>query len=124
MRFSFIFITDGTQDARLLEGIKSIEFQNIPSSDHEIIVVGNTRIQELRSQIRAIPFDESQKPAWITRKKNIGIHEAQFENLVIMHDYLALGNEWYECWLKFGNDFDIATNLIFTMEGKRHSDWC
>src|ERR1019366_3452740 len=67
---------------------------------------------------------ESQRYGWITRKKNIIAKEAKFENLVLMHDYYVLTGGWYDGWLKFGNEFDIATNIITTMEGKRHSDWC
>jgi len=74
--------------------------------------------------LRSIRFDETQKPKpWITRKKNILVQEAKYENIVLMHDYMLLHPDWYKGWVANGEDFDVGMNCVLNMEGTRHSDW-
>ena len=67
MDFTFGIITYKDNENLINQIIDSIEFQNIPN--YEIIVVGSCNID--RKNLKIIPFDESIKPSWITRKKNI-----------------------------------------------------
>lgn len=123
MKFTIGIVT--TQDItspRLHEVLSSIEMQEIPDKDLDIIIVGG-KIPWMVANLRVIPFDETQKTAWITKKKNIITEEAMHENIVYMHDYVSLGWKWYEGFLKFGNDFDVCMTPIKNNDGKRFRDW-
>ena len=67
MNFTFGIITTGNSDDNLNLIIDSIESQNI--SEYEIIIIGNSNVNRKNTFI--IPFDETIKDAWITRKKNL-----------------------------------------------------
>lgn len=106
--------------------IKSIHSQKWEDNNYEIILIGGsdpTPLIDNFTNYRYIPFDESIKSGWITRKKNLIAQNATYENLVIMHDYYMLGPTWYEGLKRFGNDWDIMVHRMFNLEGKRHSDW-
>ncbi len=97
--------------------IKSIT-DEVPDENREILVIG-----AMASGARSIPFDESKKKAWITRKKNILAAEAGHPNLVIMHDYVRLLPGWHDAHLKFGSDWDVCTNIMRKADGTRAFDW-
>lgn len=124
MKFSFCVSTDGKKDiSKLLQNIVSLK---IP--EYEILVIGgdiNTTFMYDGKVIgRHISFDETQTSgAWITRKKNILAKEAKYDNLVIVHDYYEFLPGWYDGWVKFGEDFDVATNRILNVDNTRHCDW-
>ena len=119
MEFTFGIITGGNLDTRV---INSIYHQNIPEDKFEIIVVGGDYIPEY-PDVKHIEFDESQRPLWITRKKNMITKNAKFENIVFLHDYYFLWRSWYEGFLKFGNDWDVCMNKIQNLDGSRFRDW-
>ena len=63
-------------------------------------------------------------PMWVTHKKNRLDHEAQYEHLVIMHDYYVFDSHWYQNFVTFGSDWDVCSNAQQLMNGKRHfTDW-
>tara|TARA_Y100001963_G_C6615358_1_gene369019 strand:- start:43 stop:714 length:672 start_codon:yes stop_codon:yes gene_type:complete len=119
MEFTFGIITGRNLDSRV---VKSIYHQNIPSDKFEIIVVGGDYLEDY-GDIKHIEFDETIKPMWITRKKNLITKNAKFENIVYMHDYYILDENWYEGFLKFGNNWDICMNKILNKDGSRFRDW-
>lgn len=71
-----------------------------------------------------IPFNENIKPMWITKKKNIITQEAKYENIVYLHDYIILKEDWYDGFIKFGNDFDVCMTKILNNDNTRFRDWC
>lgn len=119
MDFTFGIITDGTADNLLLQIIGSIREQYIPN--YEIIIVGNTKITG--KNIISIPFDESIKHAWITKKKNIICQTAKYENIVLLHDYVLFHKDWYNGFIKFGNKFEYCITQIKTIDGTRFRDY-
>lgn len=119
MDFTFGIITSGEEDERINQVIDSIEKQNIPN--YEIIIVGNSKV--VRDKTEIIEFDENIVPVWITKKKNIITSVAQFENIVYLHDYVKFEDDWYEGFLKFGNDFDLCMNVILNHDDTRFRDW-
>lgn len=138
MNFTFGIITDGNNHNRVGDIIQSIDNLKIPN--YEILIVGGSTQWPSGGGVWFLPFDESAKPegwiskiepyeaksksqGWITKKKNYITGLAQYENIVYVHDYITFHCGWYEGWLQFGNDFDVATNCISTLEGYRHSDW-
>jgi hypothetical protein len=120
MNFTFGIITDGHSDDRMEMIFDSIESQGIKG--YEIIVVGPHEYN--RKNVKSIIFDESRKSAWITRKKNLIVKTAQYDNLVFMHDYFILGEKWYQGQLCRGNDFEIRMDKIINTDGSRFRDWC
>ena len=120
MEFTFGIITDGSVDARLNQIIDSIEANHIPT--YEIIIVGNSGV--CRERTRVIPFDEHLRPAcWITRKKNIIVANAAYENVVLLHDYIAFDADWYDGFLRFGDNYDWCVSPIVNQNGTRFRDF-
>lgn len=119
MKFTFGIITAGTSDDLLNQVIDSIENQNIP--EYQILIVGNSQVSRKNTFI--IPFDESIRPGWITRKKNIVTANARYDNIVYTHDYVVFEDDWYEGFLKFGEDFKICMNKFVNPDYSRFRDW-
>lgn len=119
MNFTFGIITAGNSDESLNLVIDSIESQNIP--EYQIIVVGNSNVS--RNNTFVIPFDESVKSAWITRKKNLITLNSPYENIVYSHDYVLFEPGWYEGFLKFGDNFKVCMNKFLNPDGSRFRDW-
>lgn len=116
LRITFGIVTGGYQD--LSPVISSIVSQGIP--EYEIVVVGNP--SGSYPEARIIPFDESVKPGWITKKKNIITEEAHYEITVYTHDYITFDPGWYSGYTGMG-DFDVCMNLIKNSDGSRYRDW-
>lgn len=95
---------------------------------YEIICCGDfaTSYHFKSPTFTVIPFDESVRPGWITRKKNLMVQAAKYENIVIVHDYYLFDELFCRGMARF--DFDnpewkIMTNTIWTFEGERSADW-
>jgi hypothetical protein len=124
MNFSFIICTSDPNLDQVKISIKTITELEIPN--YEIIVVGGVSSTPSSKKIRYVEFDESVKPGWITKKKNIGALESTYENLVIMHDYFSFDYNWYNNWVEFSknNNWDIAANPIRGINNQRiYTDW-
>jgi len=121
-KISFGIITSQGTQQHLNDCINSIISQGINKDSFEIIIVGNCNL-ESDSNLKVIPFDESQKPLWITRKKNIITQNSSFDTICFMHDYVSLEENWYKGMSEFGFDWDICMNPILNTDGTRCVDW-
>lgn len=119
MKFTFGIITGGGQEGNISMIIDSIERQNIP--EYEIIVVGACNL--IRDKLIVIPFDETIKDKWITKKKNIITSLAKYENVVYSHDYVIYEPGWYAGHLKSGDNFQVRMDKIINPDGTRFRDW-
>jgi hypothetical protein len=119
MKFTFGIITAGNSDDSLNAVIDSIEKQNIP--EYQILIVGNSNVSRTNTFI--IPFDESIKQGWITRKKNIVTINSTYDNIVYTHDYVVFEDDWYLGYLKFGENFKICMNKFVNPDYSRFRDW-
>lgn len=124
MKFTFGIVTysghDGTDNMpKVNQIIDAIEQEEIP--EYEIIIVGD--YADSRNNTRVIKFDETVKKGWITRKKNIITEEAKHDIIVYTHDYIRPVKGFYKGWLKFGDDWDIAMNVVRNYDGTRFRDW-
>jgi hypothetical protein len=119
---TFGIITSENTNSYIDSVILSIEGQNIDKNLYEILIIGNCSLEE-SEQIRVIPFDETIRNLWITKKKNLITKESKFDIIVYMHDYLILDENWYLNFLKFGDDWDLCMNRILNSDGKRSIDW-
>jgi len=120
--FTFGIITDGNNDNFIKTIVSSIESQ-VPI--YEIIIVGNSKIVSKNTVV--IPFNETIKKAWITKKKNIVAQNAKYNNLVLLHDYITFSENWYLGFLKYykeNGDFEIISNKILNSDNTRFRDWC
>ena len=122
LKLTFGIITTESTGHHLPEIIRSIEDQNIPDDCYEILVIGNYPIHNYKN-LRSFQFDETQKNMWITRKKNMITENANYDNIVYMHDYLSLSGDWYQNFLKFDCNWDICMNSIKNTDGTRILDW-
>ena len=119
MKFTFGIITDGNNDSNLIQIIDSIKNLNIP--EYEVIIVGNSKLN--KNKIKVIPFDDTIKNAWITKKKNLITENANYENIVYSHDYIIYEPDWYNGYLKYGDKFEICMNKILNVDYSRWRDW-
>lgn len=119
MNFTFGIITTAGNEDMVNLIIDSIERENIPT--YEIVVVGGSGVY--RSNVVNIPFDETIKPSWITRKKNTITKAAKYENIVYLHDYIKFNEGWYRGQTITGNDFYVRMDKIFNLDGTRFRDW-
>lgn len=119
MDFTFGIVTGGNNEGAVNQIINSIERQNIPN--YEIIVVGSFKID--RKNTTVLPFNETIKQGWITRKKNLITDAAQYENIVYLHDYVMFTDGWYAGQIKAGSDFKVRMDKIIDIHGNRFRDW-
>lgn len=117
--FTFGIVTTGNSDDRILQTIESIKALKIPN--YEIIIVGNSKIQD--NMVKVIPFDETIKRGWITKKKNLITQNAKYENIVYSHDYFIYDKDWYNGWLKYGDNFHLCMNVLQNQDRSRYRDW-
>lgn len=120
MDFTFGIVTGGGCDDRIRIIISSIEAMSIPN--YEILIVGPSEVSG--KNVKLIPFDETVRKAWITKKKNLITSKAQYENVVYLHDYVIFQENWYAGFTEFGNDFDAVICKINNLDGSRYRDWC
>lgn len=118
MKFSFCIITAGGDNIKNL--IRSIQ-DSVPADCRDIVVVGGPGEHDV--EVNHIPFDETIKHAWITKKKNIAVGAAKYENVVVMHDYLLLDKDWYNGFIKYGDNFTVCMNIVLNHDGSRFRDW-
>lgn len=119
-KWTFGIITSDGQRDRVHQVIDSILAQRIP--DCHIVVVGGKQIY--LHGVSWLPFDESAKEAWITRKKNMITQVAQYENICYLHDYVALSPGWYEGFEQYGYNWNSCMTRIVNQNGQRFRDWC
>lgn len=119
MDFTFGIITYANTENFIRTIIDSIRIQKIPN--YEIIIVGKCNIEDTSLQI--IDFDETIRSGWITKKKNIIVKKAKYENIVLLHDYIRLSENWYQGFIKYGSSFDVCVTKVETIEGKRFRDY-
>ena len=106
---SFGVCTGYDNTEHLIKCIDSIRKQAKDLDDYQILVVGPEAPEQILAELNGpdiefITFDESVRPMWITKKKNLIAQKADFDRLCIMHDYLWLTPDWakklweFECW--------------------------
>jgi hypothetical protein len=124
IQWTFGIVTGFEDNQRLAEIIDSIRNLSIP--EYEILLIGGDSTEFINSNenVRIVDFDESQKPRWITRKKNILANEAKYDNIVLMHDYHVFDKDWYINFKSFGLDWEICSCPQYLITGARNPmDW-
>jgi hypothetical protein len=132
MRWSFGIITAGGESDRIKKIVQKIRCQtwNCNTDKYEIIIIGGYKPDFLggrpasESIIVHLPFKEGEKAGWITKKKNMIGRAAQFQNICIMHDYVAPSGYWLDGFKRFGSDWLTCMTKIENKDGGRFRDWC
>ncbi len=121
--WSFAICSDGKTNTKYFDDIiNSIKIQNIPN--YEIIFCTENKELEINQNHVSVIYIEPLKQAWITKKKNDMTRIAKFENICYMHDYIALDENWYDGFEKFGYDWNVCSNKVIRLDGERFYDWC
>lgn len=119
MNFTFGIITNGSNlISGVIDSIRSLKINN-----YEILIVGNCH-KEISSDITYIQYTDISESGDISTKKNIITEKSRYENIVYLHDYVALNEDWYYGFLKYGNNFDVCMTKIINLDGSRYRDWC
>jgi hypothetical protein len=124
IQWTFGIVTGFEDHQRLAEIIDSIKNLSIP--EYEILLIGgaDTKFINSNENVKIVDFDESQKPRWITRKKNILANEAKYDNIVLMHDYHVFDKDWYINFKSFGLDWEKCSCPQYLITGARNPmDW-
>jgi hypothetical protein len=125
MNFTFGIVTLYENLEQIKEVVSSI--RNLRIKNYEILIIGDgTNESDFKESVdlKKIKFDETVKQGWITRKKNVLVDSAKYDNVVVMHDYYLFDNFWYKNFLEFGDDWDVCSNAQLLINNKRHfTDW-
>lgn len=119
-KWTFGIITNGDRDDWMELIIQSIKKQKIPH--YEIIICGNYKNRPEKN-ITYIPFNERAGRGWITKKKNLIVEKAKYENLCMIHDRLVLNPDWYRGMKKYGNAFELLGCIQKQKSGEQAGDW-
>jgi hypothetical protein len=114
-------LSDLTRVNKVIDSIRTLKVLK-----YEILIIAEIKdhMFDNQSDIKYIYFDEDKSKKWITKKKNILAQNAQYENLVMMHDYFLFDNNWYNNFVSFEYDWDICSNPQNFMNGRRNPfDW-
>ncbi|OMO31695.1 hypothetical protein BH582_12160 [Vibrio sp. 10N.222.47.A9] len=128
--WTFGIITAGKRKDYIAKIIESIKSQEIPKC--EVIICGNVGEIENYSNdyVKLINFNEKDDLGWITRKKNIIVESAKYNNICILHDRYILSDNWFSGFNEYGGDYDVLSlpqvfknrNLPYWLENKAEMD--
>lgn len=119
IKWTFGIITNGKREQWVNKIIESIRKQKIPH--YEIIICG-TYFGKVERDTRYIHFNKRDDKGWITKKKNLIVKKAKYENICMLHDRMVLDKSWYRGMKKWGNCFEnLGCQQLF--EGVRVNDW-
>jgi hypothetical protein len=145
--WTFCIVTAEGNDEVLSKCIDKIYCELEGVQNFEIIIVGNTQITMKKKfdKLKVIPFIENVftlklgnirralvgkslkalffKTGAISHKKNLASKNSKFDKLCFMHDYVGLESGWLKGFEKFGNDWNVCTNIILQQDGRRARDW-
>jgi len=117
-KWSFGIITNGKRPDWLKDIIDSIRIQKIPH--YEIIICGEYNNKSKSKDIIYIPFNQRNNKGWITKKKNLIIQKAKYQNICLLHDRIFLNKNWFQEVKKWGNCFDVLTGKTIAINGEKN----
>lgn len=118
-QWSFGIVSNGKREIWVKESILAIRKQKI--RNYEIIICGIFK-GNLDKDIRYIYFEERNDIGWISKKKNLIVKKAQYENICFINDRLFLDKNWFKGIKKWGNCFEHMT-CPQLHDNERVMDW-
>lgn len=119
MDISFIIITNGKNNQKLINQIKSIQKQKI--KNYEIIISGITDLKFNEENIVYIKNEQKANSGSLGGLRNEACNIAKYENLVISDDDMLFSLDWY-LNIQKNKEFDILTPKIKLPDGTRFWD--
>lgn len=117
--WSFGIITDGIRNNQFHQPIiDSIIKQHIPS--YEIIFITENREYSIINENLKMLYIDTDKPNHITKKKNEFANVAKYENLCILHDYVSLGDNWFQAMESLGYKWNVTSCRYINLNGERY----
>lgn len=124
-KWSFGIVSNGSKNDRVISIINQIISFQIP--EFEILICGPKPSENLPEVVKIIDDSELYFDVRIpiSKKKNKIIDEANYNNLVIMHDRISFENDWYQKICEYGNHFDQLCMPILDEDthSLRINDW-
>ncbi len=105
-QWSFGIVSHGKREKWVEESILAIRNQKIPA--YEIIICG-IYTGKLDKDIKYIHLEERNDIGWISKKKNLILQKAKYENVCFLNDRLFLDKNWFKGMKKWGNFFEHLT---------------
>lgn len=146
--WSFCIVSTEGFNENLNNVVKSIFREFKDSENYEIIIIGNSTIYNPKINVKNIFLNSeyifnfglswnrfkkairyrSIKPFFyktgaICHKKNLGVRNAKFNKVCILHDYVQLIEGWRNGFENYGDDWDVCVNKILDKNGERDKDW-
>lgn len=124
-RWSFGIVSNGKDNESVLNIISQIINFDIP--EYEILICGPEPSNDLPERVRILDetmcYTDLRIP--ISRKKNLIIDNAIYDNLVILHDRILFPENWYEKMKDYGNYYDMLCTPILNIanQNRRMLDW-
>lgn len=106
-KWTFWIITNGTRNDWIADLVGSIENLNVPH--FEIIICGKYDQPVTDERFKYIPFNKRSREWWITKKKNLIIETASYQNIIIVHDRYIFDSGWFDGMKKWGNNFEFLS---------------
>ena len=127
MKISFCITTAGTAVDTLNKSIETIIQECEQKCEYEILVIGGKQNDISFDGVRHIEFLDDPTKGFLPKRKNFLAKEAIYDNIVMMHDYLALQIGWLDGFIKFNienPDWLACVNRIQNINGKEFRSWC
>lgn len=127
--FSFGVITDGKRPELLRAFIDSVQkLERSQGQVVEILVCGPDSVKaELDALYNDLVFvrqpDEFQTLGWITKKKNLIVQAASYENLIVAHDRYIISSDFIKNFQNYGGDYSVLVCRQTRLDGRRMPDW-
>lgn len=119
MNISFVIITNGKKDHKLINQVRTIKNQNI--KNYEIIICGHTNTQFKENNVLYIESKDKAFKGSLGGLRNLACEKSSYDNLVISDDDMLFSEDWF---LNISNNenFDILTPRVKTPDGTRFWD--
>lgn len=108
-KWSFWIVSNWDRDDRIIDLIKSIDFQKIPNYEINICWKIWSKLSKSNLNFKYIKFNKRSSLWWLDKKKNILIENSKYENIIIIHDRYYFYDGWYEWMKKWWNNFEHIT---------------
>lgn len=146
--WSFCIVSTEGHNENLNNVVKSIYKEFKDSENYEIIIIGNSTVFDPNINVKNIflsseyifnfglcrnRFKKSfrsrslnpffYKTGAICHKKNLGVKNAVYNKVCLLHDYIELQKGWRKGFESYGDEWNICVNKILDKNGDRERDW-
>jgi hypothetical protein len=124
-KWTFGIVSNGKKNDRVLSIIEQIYKFKIPQ--FEILICGPAPSTKIHKHVKILDdkelYFDTRIP--ISKKKNTIIENANYNNLVIIHDRISFSSNWYEIMLKHGNYYNQLCFPVLDEDSQslRVNDW-